>query len=247
MLTRRRFLKKSALIAAICMGAPFLFPPRPARAAEGSFPILVYHRVGPQSDPLTISVDHFREDLQYLADNGYRTHTVDRLKAHLSGERPLGADAVFITFDDGYLDNYENAFPLLRSFGMTASFFVISSLIGQANRLSAAHMREMVKAGMHIGSHTVSHRALGELEKWENAAELVRSKTVIEDITGRAVEVAAYPYGSYSQDTLDAAGDAGYWGGLTCRRGYADMAGDPLALNRLGIFRTGRCVADILP
>lgn len=229
------------------MAAPFLFPPPPARAAAGRFPILVYHRVGPQTDPLTISVDRFREDLQYLTDRGYRTHTVDKIKAHLAGERPLAGDTVFLTFDDGYADNYLNAFPLLQSCGMTASFFVISALLGQPGRLSASQIREMAAAGMYFGSHTVSHRPLGQLEKWENVAELMRSKTDIEEITGRAVEIVAYPYGSYSRDTLDAAREIGYWGGLTCRRGYADLGGDLLAMNRLGVFRSGRRLADLLP
>jgi peptidoglycan/xylan/chitin deacetylase (PgdA/CDA1 family) len=247
MITRRQLLKNGALLAAICLGAPFLHPPRLARAAGGRFPILVYHRVGPQTDPLTISVDRFREDLRYLADNGYLTGTFDRLKAHLADERPLPAETVFLTFDDGYADNYDNAFPLLQSFGMTANFFVITALIDKPGRLSAAHIREMAAAGMYFGSHTVTHRRLGDMEKWENAAELARSKADLEAVTGRAVEVIAYPYGSYNPDTLEAAREFGYWGGLTCRRGYADLSGDLLAMRRLPVFRSGRRVADMLP
>lgn len=246
MLTRRQFLKKCTLTLAASLAAPFLAVSPPSGAAGELFPIPVYHRVGDKTDPLTLAPGRFAADLQYLADNGYRTVTAGRLKDYILDGRQLPAKAVFLTFDDGYADNYAAVFPLLLAHGMTACFFVISGLCGQPDRLSGSQIREMSAAGMDFGSHTVSHRPLASLEKWENALELVKSKTDIEDILGKEAGVVAYPYGSYSADTLEAARDAGYWGGLTTRTGFTDIAGSELAMNRIPIFRHGRGLAHHL-
>ncbi|MDR7867353.1 MAG: polysaccharide deacetylase family protein [Sporomusaceae bacterium] len=244
MLTRRQFLKKCAFALAASYGAACLLP---ARAAAGAaVPVPVYHRVGEGSDDLTIAGGRFADDLRFLADNGYLTLTVGQLKAHLLTGRPLPENAVFLTFDDGYLDNYAAAFPLLVSYGMTASFFVITGRLGQPGRMTASQIMEMSAAGMYIGSHTVSHRPLATLAKWENTLEMQQSKACLEDLLGKEVGVIAYPYGSYNSDTLAAAREAGYWAGFTVRRGWTDTAGDPLAMNRLPVFRNGRRLAAYL-
>ncbi len=244
MLTRRQFLKKCAIALAASHSCACLLP---ARAAAGAaVPVPVYHRVGEGTDDLTIAGGRFAEDLRFLADNGFLTLNIGHLKAHLLSGRPLPENAVFLTFDDGYLDNYAAAFPLLVSYGMTASFFVITSLLGQPGRMTASQIMEMSAAGMYIGSHTVSHRPLATLAKWENTLEMQQSKACLEDLLGKEVGAVAYPYGSYNPDTLAAAGEAGYWAGFTVRRGYADTAGDRLAMNRLPVFRNGRRLAAYL-
>lgn len=245
MLTRRQFLKKCALAVAASYGAACLLPAR-TFAAGAVIPVPVYHRVGEGTDALTIAGGRLAEDLRYLADSGYQTLTVGQLKDHILTGRPLPDNAVFLTFDDGYLDNYAAAFPLLKSYGMTASFFIITSRMGQPGRMTASQIMEMSAAGMYIGSHTVSHRPLATLAKWENTLELEKSKACLEDLLGKEVGVIAYPYGSYNDDTLAAAREAGYWAGFTVRRGWADTAGDPLAMNRLPVFRKGRRLADHL-
>ena len=242
MLTRRQFLQKCALTIAASYGGYWRLPST-ASAAGAPIPVPVYHRVGEGTGDLTIAGGRLAEDLRILADNGYLTLTVGQLKEHLHASRPLPEKAVFLTFDDGYLDNYAAAFPLLASYGMTASFFVITSLLGQPGRMTASQIMEMSAAGMYIGSHTVSHRPLATLAKWEATLELQISKACLEDLLGKEVGAVAYPCGSYNDDTLAAAREAGYWAGFTVRRGWADTAADPLALNRLPIFRNGRRLA----
>jgi peptidoglycan/xylan/chitin deacetylase (PgdA/CDA1 family) len=245
MLTRRQFLQKSALALAASFAGPFLLRP-PAAAAGAFIPVPVYHRVGDGSDDLTIADSRFAADLRFLADNGYLTLTVASLKQHLLAGRPLPENAIFLTFDDGYLDNYAAAFPLLKTYGMTATFFIITGRLGQPGRMTASQLMEMSAAGMGIGSHTVSHRPLATLAKWENVVEMERSKACLEDLLGKEVGAVAYPYGSYNDATLAAARDAGYWAGFTVRRGYADTGGDPLALSRIPVFRNGRRLAGCL-
>ncbi|MDT8902372.1 polysaccharide deacetylase family protein [Anaeroselena agilis] len=243
--SRRRFLKACALTAALAFCDPLSFGMRPAEAAAGSFPVLVYHRVGAGDGALSVPASRFASDLRYLNENGYQTLGMDRLKEHATGGRPLPDKAVFLTFDDGYLDNYSNAFPLLQASGMTGNFFVISGFLGRTDRMTGCHAIEMARAGMYVGSHTVSHRPLARLEKWENCAELMRSKAELEDILGKAVDFVAYPYGSYNGDTLDAAMEAGYWGGLTVNDGYTRLA-DRLVMNRIAVFRQSPRLEELL-
>lgn len=246
MLNRRQFIKRCAIALATTMASPLLFQTQTSRASGDIFPILVYHRVGSQPDPLTVSKERFTADLKYLSAAGYETFTVDRLKDHLAGTRPLPDNAVFLTFDDGYANNYTNAFPILQSFEMVASFFVISGMIGQPNRLTAPQIREMSAARMYIGSHTVSHRPLADVAPWEVAPELGRSKADIEDILGKAINFIAYPYGSYDDRILRTAGQTGYWGGLTTNRGYGSLHDNKLALDRIPVFHKSPGMAELL-
>jgi peptidoglycan/xylan/chitin deacetylase (PgdA/CDA1 family) len=74
------------------------------------------------------------------------------------------------------------------------------------------------------------------MEKWENNVELLKSKTDLEDIPGKAIEFVAYPYGSFNEDTIGSAQESGYWGGLTTRIGYTNCA-ERVAMNRIPVFR----------
>ncbi len=237
MLTRRRFLKNCALVAAAALAAPLLTAARSPGSAGDLLPIPLYHRIGDAADPLTLSRSSLAADLRWLADRGYKTLTADRLKQYILAGRPLPARSVFITFDDGYADHYDVVFPLLMACEMSACFFVISDLCGQPGRLTAAQMREMADGGMDFGSHTVTHRPLATLDSPENLRELAQSKTVIENILGEEIGLVAYPHGSYSAVTIEAARAAGYWGGLTVRSGYAAITGNELTLSRIPLFR----------
>ncbi len=245
MLSRRQFIKRCATTLLAASSVSFFMGPSITRAA-GTLPILLYHRVGPESDPLTISIDRFREDMQYLAESGYRTITLEQAREHLLGNKPILGNPILLTFDDGYLNNYTNAFPILRQYSMVASFFIITGMIGQENRIAIPQLREMTSAGMSFGSHTVSHRPLAELADDEPSRELVQSKSALEDILGKTVDFIAYPCGSYNQNVLQATHDAGYQGGLTTRMGFADSQENFLTLDRIPIFHYDRSLSYVM-
>ena len=100
--------------------------------------------------------------LDRLQAEGYTTISLYQLLAHLTQGVPLPEKPVVITFDDGYRDTYENAFPLLRAHGMTATFFVITDFIDEQRPLylSWDMAREMLAAGMSIESHSRNHFTL---------------------------------------------------------------------------------------
>jgi len=92
-------------------------------------PVLMYHHVTPAGGAINVTPEHFRDQLAWLRAHGYRSLTCDEFAMHLAGT-PAPARSVLITFDDGYLDNYVYAWPLLREYGFHAAIFIVTSWVG---------------------------------------------------------------------------------------------------------------------
>jgi len=211
-----------------------------------SIPVLLYHRIGPEPDDLTVGTMRFQGDLEYLSREGYNPLSLTQIKHLLSDSAAILPDKpVVITFDDGYVDNYENAFPLLEKYSMKASFYMITGMTGQPNRMTASHIREMAAAGMDFGSHTVTHRQLADLSPQEAKTELTESKFALEQILSKAVDFIAYPCGSYNNDSLRLVRETGYTGGFSVRLGFA-MFNNGLAIRRIPIFHYDRPLSYVM-
>ena len=203
MLTRRRFIKNClATTAAFGIGTS-LSPLSVVDAVPSKdIPVLLYHRVGDTEGHLTIRPEKFEADLARLRELDYQTISMDTFRKFLvDSNAEMPAKPIMISFDDGYLDNFMNAYPLLRKYGMTAAFYIITCLVGEEDRLAAGHIREMSAKGMSIGSHTVSHRALGDMGKEEAENELLLSRNYLEGLLQKQVDFVAYPKGSFNGDT----------------------------------------------
>jgi len=172
-------------------------------AVTGGMPTLMYHKIGdypPGSElkKLWVATADFRRQLQYLKDHGYTSiNFVDWRDAEKS-VKPLPAKPVLITFDDGYMNNYELAYPLLREFGMKGCVFLVYEMMDQHNAwhdpasepwlkmLTWAQIKEMQDSGViEFGSHTMKHRNLAALPLDEVRWELTESKKRLEDKLGR--------------------------------------------------------------
>jgi hypothetical protein len=93
-------------------------------------PVLMYHHVGPHPGLVTVSPEIFTSHMEYLAARGYTTLAADDFLEFLRGRHPIPAKSVLITFDDGYLDNYVHAYPVLRRLGQRATIFAVTGWIG---------------------------------------------------------------------------------------------------------------------
>lgn len=164
--------------------------------------VLLYHRVAWTSDPgdpLCVSPDQFEAQMRYLSETGFTTHG---LHGGVGERRPI-----VLTFDDGYLDTYEIAFPILQRYGLTATVFLVSGSVGATSGewgpplpvalMTWAQIAEMARHGFTFQSHTRTHPDLTLCSEGAALAELVDSRAEIEDHVGAEVDSLAYPFGSY--------------------------------------------------
>ncbi|HAH32447.1 MAG TPA: hypothetical protein DCL44_09075 [Elusimicrobia bacterium] len=176
--------------------------------------VLCYHKIGtPPSGSklkeLWVTPAKFRSQVKYLLDNGYKTLLFSELDAACKGTISLPEKAVVITFDDGYENNYTQAWPILRELGAKGNIFVVFNTIGKVNiwhdpssepwinMATAEMLLEIKKSGvMELGSHTMNHPRLETLEPENAAWEMRESKRQLEALFGGEICAFAYPYGN---------------------------------------------------
>jgi peptidoglycan/xylan/chitin deacetylase (PgdA/CDA1 family) len=163
---------------------------------------------------------------------------------------PADRPTVSITFDDGYADNYDLAFPLLRRHGARATFFLTAGFLerdpGVMKRfrqglppLEWGQVREMRRGGMEFGTHTYSHPNLRDLDRAGVEDELRRSKLIVEERLGEPVTAVAYPFGiprrHFTKETMAIAAAAGYRYGAAITFRAVHRSPRPLAIPRLPV------------
>lgn len=199
-------------------------------------PVLYYHSVKESVDnEVTIAPEMLKTQLQYIKDEGYVTLTLSELKEYLLNNSPIPNKSILITFDDGYMDNYYSAFPILKDLNMQATIFCITSELDGTYYLSKDAINEMSNYGIDIQSHTVNHPHLDKMTYDEQLTELKESKKTLESITGKKVDSIAYPFGDFNDDSIKATKDAGYTLGFTTKKGLSDRDDNPLTLDRIYI------------
>jgi len=199
-------------------------------------PVICYHSINKDplvKSPIIVSEEKLRQHLQTIRDGGYTTLTMAELNDYLFKDKPIPEKSVVITFDDGYRDNYNNAFPILKEFNMNATIFVISSYLNRDLYLTSEEIKEMSDYGIDIESHTVNHFKLSTLSYNDQLKELKDSKEAIGNITEKPVISVAYPEGEFNENTEKATLEAGYSMGFTIKRGYADRNDKQAELNRI--------------
>ena len=201
--------------------------------------ILNYHKIDDTFISLAVRPEDFDAQMKYLADNGYHTITPDELYDSLAGNAELPEIPVMITFDDGYKDNYENAYPILKKYGFKGTIFVVSSFLGvYPNYMTWDQAREMDADNISIQSHTVDHKSMTDLSDDELRAELVDSKKKIEKELGHEIGYMAYPTGTYNLHIANLVKEAGYKAAFTIKYGNVDKASNIYALERVPVFHT---------
>ena len=223
----------------------------PARKAwrEG-FPILMYHRVAPEGSagmvPWRVHPALFEKQLALLREAGYRAVSFDQVRRWKLDGVPLPERAVMITFDDGYADLMDYAWPLLDRYGFSATVFVVSSEIGGWNRWDSRYgeripclgwpdIRAMRAGGIGIGAHTNTHKMLTKLPGRRILEELKAAKDRLEDGLGEQIPSIAYPWGESSPMIRVMARAVGYEYGVTVVPRQACRTDSLLSLPRLDV------------
>jgi peptidoglycan/xylan/chitin deacetylase (PgdA/CDA1 family) len=156
--------------------------------------ILVYHTISSPAKPLPgdidISAERFERQLSWLS----RWRQVVRLDETLGSDER--ARDVAITFDDGFRDNLTVALPLLEKFRLPITLFVVAGFVGQDGYLSAEELREIARHPLvTIGAHGLWHRHFTRLSTDEARFELRESRNRLRNITGRRIDLMAWPFG----------------------------------------------------
>ncbi len=150
---------------------------------------------------LSITPADFRTQMAYLAANGYETVDLYDLTLAITAKKDLPEKPVIITLDDGYRDNYENAFPILQENGQKATFFVVTEFIdnGYSDYMTWEMAEEMAAAGMRIEPHSKTHADLTGREHDYLIYEILGSQETIAAHIGYTPRYFCYPGGRYDQ------------------------------------------------
>ncbi|MEZ4710738.1 MAG: polysaccharide deacetylase family protein [Caldilineaceae bacterium] len=232
--------------------APPAAPPPPTAVAiepisDGAVrtahvPILMYHYLSiPPADAniyrqdLSVAPDLFAQHLDRMLAEGYTTISLYQLYDNLVTGAALPEKPVILTFDDGYLDVYENAFPLLRARNMTATLFVVTDFIDEQRPgyLTWDMAREMLAAGLSIESHGRNHISLKNKDADYLVWQALGSLETIQYELGVRPRFISYPAGEYDQQTIDLFKSANYWAGLTTIQGATHHSDDLFQIHRV--------------
>jgi peptidoglycan/xylan/chitin deacetylase (PgdA/CDA1 family) len=232
------------IFPAATAGVPAPLPtPAYGLTATVNVPILMYHYISePPADAdeyredLSVSPQAFREQLQYLADNGYTPIDLYDLILAVTRQAALPPKPVILTFDDGYLDHYTNAFPLLREYGFKATFFIITGWVdnGSAAHMNWAMIEEMAAAGMRMESHSKSHPDLTEAEDEEELIwQILGSQETLAAHIGYTPRFFCYPGGRYNDEIIAVLQKLDFWGAVNTASGKLHGHGDRYEWTRL--------------
>jgi len=206
-----------AIIAGSCFYLFWLCP-------RYTVPILMYHSFenAPAKDNLvTISPDHFEQQMAFLRKNGYHVISLDELVNGLKYGRKFSHNTVVITIDDGYQNNYTYAYPILKKYGFPATIFLATNLMESKDMyLTWTEIKEMSQNNIYFGGHTKNHVYLPSIMDkdvlWD---EIAGSKEMIEKHMGHSVGYFCYPTGGFTEEVKNLVKKAGYKGACTTNRG----------------------------
>lgn len=220
------------------------------RSARATF--LCYHSIAPEGPTyLTVAAELFERQLAYLRRRGFRSANLRSLAEVVAGE--TSDPRAFLTFDDGFRDNFETALPLLRDYGFGAFVFVLPPLVdvggvfewpevADDSRRYPTTMRsvtwtmveEMREGGFEIGSHTLSHARLPQLGETELREELWDSRARIRQRLG-SCDTLAYPFGEWTERVARAAADCGYRYAFSLPTKTGQRTATPLSIPRINV------------
>ena len=197
---------------------------------EAQVSILGYHDfiTGRSTNPMMINIDKFRSQMQALQDANIPVIGFDDFFSWRRGEKEISDPSVLITIDDGWRSTYTLAWPVLKEFGYPFSVYLYKNYVGGGGRaLTVEMIKEMVAAGVEVGSHTVSHplrksvfayqgrRTREEFDEYLRV-ELQESKRFLENKFGIEARTFAFPGGIYTDEIIALCEKYGYLASITC-------------------------------
>lgn len=200
-------------------------------------PILMYHSISNKpGNSLCVPPEQFENQMKWLKQNHYYTLTPTEAYLVLKTNKVPSKKIVWVTLDDGYIDNYTAAYPVIKQLHTKVTINMITSFTRNQGMLTLHDLETMKKSGLvSIASHTVHHVELNTLNDEQQKQELVDSKTWLDSNLKQNTNMICYPVGRYNNATASLASQAGYKLGLTTTPGLASASQGFYALHRLRI------------
>ena len=158
-------------------------------------PILLYHRIDNlnTTNPYVIGIEDFRQHMQYLHDQGYHTISITQLAEAINFGADLPEKPIVLSFDDGDLSVFNNAYPIMKELGFTGVAYLVGNYVGADGYMNVDQIQTLAKHGWEMGSHTQGHADLSQCNKC--AREIVDSKYYLAKKLDLEIESFAYPFG----------------------------------------------------
>ena len=217
-------------------------------------PILTYHQIahapvrGAPMRSLYVSPSAFALQMRALSLLGYQGLSMTALVPYLQGEKT--GKVVGITFDDGYLNNLENAAGVLKKFNFSSTCYVVSALIGKTNVWDHAlgivsaplmdldQLQQWIAIGQEVGSHTQHHVDLTVSDSQTSQAEIYNSRISLSQQLNTSIQQFCYPYGRYAPEHVDMVKASGYVAATTTIRGKVHPGDNAFELRRVPVVRS---------
>lgn len=202
--------------------------------------ILMYHSVSDSDSFSSVPLRSFESQMAHLAKTKRPVISLAELVTRLKEKKPLSGSIV-ITFDDGYRDNYTNAFPILKRYGFPATIFMVTDLIGRTGErgmtyLSLQELKEMAVSGIvSVEPHSKSHPKLSTLSAPQAREEIEGSKKTLEGLLGKSARTFAYPYGNFNDETVNIVKEADFKAAVSVKEGTVRANADLFRLKRNSI------------
>jgi peptidoglycan/xylan/chitin deacetylase (PgdA/CDA1 family) len=203
--------------------------------------IMMYHMIAQQipnkkRSGLRVSPAMFEKQLKWFSDNDWSFIKMSELTEHDNQEK-----VVAITFDDGYLDNYKTAFPLLKKYNACATLYLVidrhdndwsvkknskhnTGILAKEEKLTDGQIAEMVDSDIfELGGHTISHPFLPNLTIEEKENEIISCKTILENKFNTKVTSFAYPFGIYAQEDVQIIKNSSFESAVTTDEGVVSL------------------------
>jgi peptidoglycan/xylan/chitin deacetylase (PgdA/CDA1 family) len=206
-------------------------------------PILYYHRVEDHLPPAKgVSPTNFAAQMEYLRKKRYRSISFEQLADYFIKGQPLPSRPVIISFDDGYLDNFTRARPILKENGFRATIFLVSDYVGQRSEwagcagedvaplMSREQLLALLKEGFELGSHTRRHTDLTAIPIEAAQREVEEGKQDLENLLQRPVRSFAYPFGTFNPGVIEGVRMAGFTAARTVHTDNTHRLEDLLTL-----------------
>lgn len=204
---------------------------------EVRIPILMYHSICADypDNSLMVAPELFNEQMAWLNDNGFTTMSLEEVyEAFETGKVPV--KPVAITFDDGYADNYTEAYPILKEYGMKATFFIITNNTDKDGYyMSTDMLKEMKEQGMEIENHTAYHFELGGASLADQKMTIEDGKEFLKENIGVDSKFLCYPAGKYDDTTVSLDAQLGIKAAVTTEYGFASINDGLYTLKRVRI------------